>query len=226
MIEIPVKMVYIKIMKTIRVAVFDDNASRREGLRLLLEAMEDMECVATYEDGRDAVMRIRSSRPDVILMDINMPYVGGIEGVTLIKAEFPDIKIIMQTIFEDEDKIIAAICAGADGYILKQKSPMQLVDGIVEVINGGAPMTPTVAFKVLKLFSKGKNKPKSLDVNLTKRELEILELLVEGYSYKMIAEKCFITYATVNSHISNIYEKLQVNSVASAVSKALREGIV
>ncbi len=213
-------------MKIIKVAVFDDNAARRGGLQMLLDAMEDMTCVGAYDDCREVVDRVRSMQPDVILMDIDMPYVDGIEGVTLVKKAFPEIKVIMQTIFEDENKIVEAICAGADGYILKQKSPLDLVEGISEVMKGGAPMTPQVARKVLKVFSSAKVLPSSQDFKITKREKEILGLLVEGFSYKMIAEKCFITYATVNTHIGHIYEKLQVNSVAGAVSKAIKEDLV
>lgn len=209
-----------------KVAVFDDNLARREGLHLLIDAMDQMKCVATYPDCTDVVHRIKSILPDVVLMDINMPNVNGIEGLKLIKEAFPEIKVIMQTIFEDEDKILEAICSGADGYMIKQKSPMKLIEGITEVMEGGAPMTPTVAFKVLKLFNTSKTTLKRSSVNLTSREKEILNLLVDGYSYKMIAEKCFISYATVNKHISNIYSKLQVNSVAAAVSKALKEGLV
>lgn len=210
----------------IKVVVFDDNASRREGLRFLLDAMENLSCVGAFEDCRDVVARVAASMPDVVLMDINMPYVDGIEGVKLLKAKWPALKIIMQTIFEDEDKVLAAICAGADGYVIKEKTPLKLIDAITEVMEGGAPMTPSIARKVLKLFS-GKYAPKeSADIQLTQREKEVLSLLVDGYSYKQIAGKCFISYPTVNSHIRNIYEKLQVNSVAAAVSKAIKQGLV
>ncbi len=210
----------------IKVAVFDDNHSRREGLKLLLDAMDDMQCVGTFEDCRNAVENVRRVAPDVVLMDINMPHVDGIAGVRLIKEHFSEIKIIMQTVFEDEDKILAAISAGANGYIMKQKTPIKLIEGIHEVLNGGAPITPTVAEKILKLFS-GQLAPKrEVGVQLTKRETEILKLLVDGYSYKMIADKCSISYATVNTHISHIYEKLQVKSVSAAVAKAIKQGLV
>lgn len=210
----------------IKVAVYDDNRSRREGLELLLEAMEHMKCVGVFEDCRKIKHEVEQTNPNVILMDINMPYVNGIEGLKIVKSEYPDIKVIMQTIFEDENLILEAICAGADGYIIKQNSPMKLLDGIVEVMEGGAPMTPSVAYKVLKLFKVTLPKNVNNDIKLTPREKEVLKLLVEGYSYKMIADKCFVSYATVNKHISNIYKKLQVNSVAAAVSKALKEGLV
>lgn len=210
----------------INIVIFDDNKARREGLELLINAMEDMRCKGTFEDCRDIVFRVGHLNPDVILMDINMPHVDGIEGLKKVKEAYPKIKVIMQTIFEDENKILEAICGGADGYIIKQTSPMQLINGIQEVMNGGAPMTPSVANKVLKLLHGNNKRPSDAQIELTNREKEILSLLVDGFSYKMIGEKCFISYATVNKHISNIYEKLQVHSVGAAVSRALKEGLI
>ncbi|MEO1261156.1 MAG: response regulator transcription factor [Bacteroidota bacterium] len=211
----------------IKVAVFDDNDSRRDGLKLILNFTDDMKCVGTFADCRNVEQNVNKCNPDVVLMDINMPYVNGIEGVKILKNEFPGIKIIMQTIFEEEEKIIASIAAGADGYIMKQKSPLDLIEGIRQVLNGGAPITPRVAKKILKLFgSRVSPSPKKREIQFTRREQEILNLLVEGYSYKMIADKCNITHATVNSHIGHIYKKLQVNSAAAAVAKALKEKLV
>ncbi|MGB6035202.1 MAG: response regulator transcription factor [Cryomorphaceae bacterium] len=212
-------------MKT-RVAIFDDNLERREGLFLLLETIDNLECVGLFNDCRNVIADVESSKPDVVLMDIDMPHVNGIEGVLEIRKVHPDLKILMQTVFEDDDKIFAAICAGADGYILKQANPMKLIDAIKEVMEGGAPMTPVIAAKVLKLFQKNSGSKKQETFDLTKRELEILNLLVKGYSYKMIAEECHISYPTVNSHISKIYFKLKVQSSAGAVAIAVREGLV
>lgn len=209
-----------------KVAIFDDNRARREGLQLLVDAMENMKCVGVYPDCTDIVFRLKISAPDVVLMDINMPNVDGLVGLKLIKESSPHIKVIMQTIFEDENKILEAISSGADGYIIKHTSPMKLIDGIVDVMNGGAPMTSTVASKVLKLFNHSFKSNKTDEIELTNREVEILGLLVDGYSYKMISEKCFVSYATVNKHISNIYTKMQVNSVAAAVSFAIKNGLV
>lgn len=210
----------------IKIVIFEDNASRREGLKLLLDAMEDMVCIGTFEDCREVKKVIENNPPDVVLMDINMPYVNGLEGLKIIKSEFPEVKVIMSTIFEDEDKILEAICTGADGYLLKQKSPMKLLDGIVDVMKGGAPMTSTVAKKVLTFFSSPKHKTIKDTYGLTPREQEILKLLVDGFSYKMISHELFVTYATVNKHISNIYSKLQVHSVSAAVSLAIKQGLV
>ena len=210
----------------INIVVFDDNSARRQGLKMLINGIENMQCISTFRDCRDVVQNLKGMKVDVVLMDINMPNVNGIEGVKLIKNSYPDIKIIMQTIFEDESRILEAISAGADGYIMKQKSPLSLIDGIKEVMNGGAPITPSVAGKILKLFKNHPVRSHNSTVKLTKRETEILKLLVDGYSYKMIAQKCFISYPTVNTHVSHIYGKLKVKSVSSAVAKAIREGLV
>lgn len=209
----------------IKVAVFDDNKPRRELLQLLLSTTEGMECTGAFEDCRDVLKNILQNVPDVVLMDIDMPHVNGIEGLQLIKKQIPQVKVLMQTVFEQDEKIFDAICAGADGYILKKTPPAKLIDAITEVVSGGAPMTPTVAKQVLQLFN-SKNKKASVDFNLSSRELEILSLLVQGLSYKMIAEKCNISYATVNSHISHIYEKLHVKSGTEAVAKAIDHKIV
>jgi DNA-binding NarL/FixJ family response regulator len=210
----------------IRVILFDDHRERRDGLELLINSIGTMECIATYNDCRHVLKNVQDTNPDVVLMDIDMPFVHGIDGVRTIRSKYPDLKILMQTVFEDEKKVFAAICAGANGYILKQTNPLKLIDSISEVLEGGAPMTPTIAAKVLELFHKSQKITIRKDFELTKRELEILAFLVKGYSYKMIAKECFISYPTVNTHISRIYKKLQVQSASGAVSKALKEGLV
>jgi DNA-binding NarL/FixJ family response regulator len=136
------------------------------------------------------------------------------------------VKILMQTVLEDNARIFSSILAGADGYLLKQTQPAKLIEGILEVTQGGAPMTPVIAAKVLKLFAQRGSNSKAIDFQLSERELEILKLLAEGYSYKIIAARCNISYATVNTHVSHIYEKLQVKGVASAVNLAVREGLI
>ncbi len=210
----------------IRVVVFDDNPQRREGLELLINTMDNMVCIATFNDCRNAVKHVEETGPDVVLMDIDMPNVNGIDGTRLLKAHKPDLKVLMQTVFEDDNKVFAAICAGANGYILKQTEPAIMIKAITEVMEGGAPMTPLIANKVLGLFHDQNKKNKVNNFNLTQRELEVLQFLAKGYSYKMIANECNVSYPTINTHVTNIYAKLQVESVGGAVYKAMKEGLV
>lgn len=213
-------------MGTIKVAIFEDNKPRRELLQLLLNSSDGLSCTGAFEDGRAILENISANTPDVILMDIVMPHVNGIDALKQIRKIFPDIKVLMQTIFEDDDKIFNAIVAGADGYILKKTTPVKLLEAIEDVMQGGAPMSPSVARQVLLLFNNKLQHIQKKDFDLTTREQEILGFLVQGLSYKMIADKCSISYATVNSHISHIYEKLHVNSGIEAVAKAIEHRIV
>jgi DNA-binding NarL/FixJ family response regulator len=210
----------------IRVTVFDDNKTLRNGLELLINSSDRLSCAGAFQDCLHVIDDIKNTKPDVVLMDIDMPYVNGIEALKLVRQKFPSLKILMQTVFEDDDKVFASICAGADGYILKKTSPAKLIESIIEVNEGGAPMTPSVARQVLRLFSQSNKLGNGTEFNLSEREHEILSLLVQGLSYKMIAEHCFISYATVNTHVKHIYEKLQVHSVVEAVTKAIAHKIV
>lgn len=205
----------------IRIAIFDDNHKRRESLEMLIDLTEGMVCAGSFVNCSNVLMDIESSRPDLVLMDIDMPGVNGIEGVTIIRKKYPVLKILMQTVFEEDEKIFTCIRAGADGYILKKASPSELLKAIEEAMNGGAPMTPSIARQVLRFVGSTENKKQPEDFKLTARETEILSLLVQGLSYKMIAGRCFISLPTVNSHIQHIYEKLQVHSVVEAVTKAI-----
>ncbi|HRK59588.1 MAG TPA: response regulator transcription factor [Candidatus Kapabacteria bacterium] len=213
-------------METITTVIFDDNKPRRELLEMLINATEGLQCIGAYNDCTDVVEIIGHNIPDIVLMDIDMPYVNGIDGVRLIKQSFPQVIILMQTVFEDDKKIFDAIMAGADGYILKKATPQKLIESIFEAMEGGAPMSPSVAKQVLHLFHSQKPQQQENEFNLTKREQEILTLLVQGYSYRKISEKCFISYPTVNSHISHIYEKLHVKNGIEAVAKAIEKKIV
>ena len=213
-------------MGIIKVAVFDDNKPRRELLQLLLNSSDNLVCTGAFEDCRNVIKNISVNVPDVVLMDIDMPNVNGIEGLKLIKEYYPEVKIMMQTIFEDDDNIFNAIVAGADGYILKKTPPAKLLESITDIMMGGAPMTPTIARQVLQLFNNKHQRVEKKTFDLTSREEEILSLLVKGLSYKMIAAKCNISYPTVNSHISHIYEKLHVSSGTEAVAKAIEYKIV
>ncbi len=210
----------------LKVAIFDDNADQRDSLALLIGTDPNMRCVGQFEDCRDVLRHVAETSPDVVLMDIDMPHVDGIQGVELIKRHFPEVRVMMQTVFEDEDKVFAAILAGADGYLLKQTSPQRLMESLHELADGGSPMTATVARKVLSLFNKRAQIPAAKEFKLSDRELDVLRGLVDGLSYKLIAARLNISSSTVNSHVTSIYQKLHVHSVASAVSVALREGLV
>ena len=199
--------------KEIRVALFEDNYLLRDGYFQLINGTPGFTCVGAFDGAADLIFKIQRSEPEVILMDIDMPGINGIEAVSIIKQNFPNIYIIMQTVFEDDDKIFNAIQAGADGYILKKTPPAKILEAITEVQNGGAPMTPNIAAKTLQLFRSGmKSMPDKKTDRLNERQKEILECIVNGMSYKLIAEKLFISLDTVRYHVKNIYEILQVHS--------------
>lgn len=216
---------YLYRMKT-RVMVYDDNRGRLEAVKLLIEETGDMEFVGARENCNEAEADMQTLLPDVVLMDIDMPGTGGIEGLKRIRRCAPQVFIIMQTVFEDEEKIFAAIHAGAHGYFLKKTPSYKFIDGIREVLEGGAPMTPSVAKKVLDMFHRQPAHAAALSFDLTAREVEILSMLSKGLSYKMIADAVGISYHTVNSHLKKIYEKLHVHSATEAVAMALGHRLV
>lgn len=197
----------------IKVFIYDDNVGRRDSLKALLElspevvfAGEAVNCSHVKED-------MERSFPDVVLMDINMPVSDGIEGLKKIKENFPHIKVLMQTVFDDSDKVFDCIRNGASGYILKKDSPQRILQAIQEVYEGGAVMNPGIALKVLDYF-----KPQKVDTQLSGRETEVLKLLADGLSYKMVADKLFLSFNTVNTHVKHIYEKLHVSSLGEAIA--------
>lgn len=171
-------------MSKLRVAIFDDNQPRRELLQILIDSTDEFICAGAYEDCREVLKNIAANTPDVVLMDIDMPYVNGIEGLKLIKQEYPEIKILMQTIFEDEEKIFSAIVAGADGYILKKTPPVKLLEAIKDLAEGGSPMMPIVAKQVILLFKRKIHPLPKKDFDLTSRELEILSFWVKVTAIK------------------------------------------
>jgi len=210
----------------IRVVIFEDNRSLREGLAAMIGGTSGFECTGAFPNCNNLLKNIEQTKPDVVLMDIEMPGMNGIEAVSLIKEDYPGIKILMETIFDDDEKIFNSICAGAEGYILKNTPPAEIMEAIKEIYEGGSPMTPSIANRVLKMV---KEKPifgNKEFFDLSAREKEILSCLVKGMSYKMVADTCFISIETVNVHIKNIYKKLQVHSKSEAVAKAIKGRIV
>lgn len=211
----------------IRVAIFEDRKLVRDAFEAIINGTPGLVCTGSFANASDVLFNISRSRPDVVLMDIEMPGMDGVEATQLVHEKFPAIKVLIQTVFDDDEKVFKAICAGASGYILKNSTPAKFVESIVEVYNGGAPMSPSIASKVLQLFKKIAPQKKAADEEiLSKREKEILSLIVDGYSFKEIAENNFISYETVRTHVKNIYKKLHVASSTEAVVKALRQGIV
>ena len=211
----------------IKVAIFEDNKLLRESLQQLINSADVMACTGAFADANKLVRNIELANPDVVLMDIDMPGVSGIEAVSIIKDKFPAIKILMQTVFEDNDKIFAAICAGASGYMLKKTTPAKMIEAIQETYLGGAPMTASVATKVLQMFRVHlPADTKNEFIDLSEREKEILTLLVKAKSYKTIASECFISIDTVGTHVRHIYEKLQVHSKSEAVVKAIHQKLI
>jgi DNA-binding NarL/FixJ family response regulator len=213
-------------MKKIRVILFEDNTQLRESLFELIDSSDGFNCAGAFANCENIIQNIEQTKPDVILMDIEMPVINGIEAVRIVKGKFPSVKILMETIFEEDDKIFQSICNGAEGYILKNTPPDEMLAAIKEIYDGGAPMTPAIAIKVLRMFKSGLGNGKDETFRLTSREKEILKFLVDGMSYKMIADASFISIETVRGHIKNIYEKLQVHSKSEAVAKAIKRRIV
>ncbi|MDF2157049.1 response regulator transcription factor [Algoriphagus sp. CAU 1675] len=209
----------------IKLLIYEDNPQLREGLTMLIDGSEGFSVLAAFKNCSNVANEIKTYQPDVILMDIDMPGVNGLQGLKIIRETNTEVKILMLTVFDDHQNIFEALQNGANGYILKKTPPAKLLEYIEEASTGGAPMTASVATQVLKMFAQ-LNLPSDKDYNLSEREKEVLQWLVKGYSYKMIAAEMFIAMDTVRSHIKKIYEKLHVNSKSEAVAKAFRDKIV
>ncbi len=208
----------------IYVTIIEDHQDFREGLTFLLNASEGYTCVDNFGSAEEAISSL-SGREDVILLDINLPELSGIEAIPLIREKHPQVKIIMLTVCDDDDTIIQAILAGADGYLLKKTAPEKLLSSLQDTLEGGSAMTPSIANKVFSLFKK--HVPvKNNAISLSSRESEVLQLLVEGLDTAKVAKKLFISIQTVRNHIRHIYKKLQVHSKSQAVAKAIKEGLV
>lgn len=210
----------------IRVVLFEDNKNLRESLSMYLASTDGLWFSGAFSDARNALWAVKKHQPDVVLMDIQMPHITGIEAMMDIKKVFPETKVLIQTVYEDDDKIFQAICAGANGYVIKSTKPEVYVQAIKEVYEGGSHLSPTIASKVLAMFQSNYVKKEPNYIDLTPREKEVLGCMTKGMSYKMIADACDIKFSTVHSHIKNIYEKLHVNSAPEAVVKALEMRLV
>lgn len=207
----------------VKVIIYEDNENLRNSLQSLLRFQEDIDLLAVLPNAQSVLNDLEVFSPEVVLMDIDMPVVNGIEALRLLRVHYPDLPVIMLTVFEDNDNIFHAICAGASGYLLK-KNIDQVVPAIRDVLGGGAPMTGVVARKVLALFPRPAMPASGEESTLSARETELLQLLIRGYSYKMIAGELGITLETVRTHIKRIYRKMQVNSATEAIYKASRGG--
>jgi DNA-binding NarL/FixJ family response regulator len=211
----------------IRVAIFEDNPIMMDAYRSIINGSPVYTCTGSFTSCNNWKHDIEKSNPNVVLMDIEMTGIDGIKATRLIKKDFPVIRILIQTVFEDDAKVFEALCSGANGYILKSTSPVKMLEAITDVQNGGVAFNPAIAAKVAKLFQQFiVPSLTATDYHLTEREKEILQLLTEGISMPRIAEKIFLSYHTVRDHVKNIYQKLHVVSATEAVAKAIKEKLV
>lgn len=210
----------------IEVVLVEDNKTIRDGLSLLLNATDGLNCTAKYKNCEDMLLDLKNGKPDLILMDIGLPGMSGIEGVKKAREIFPDIVILMLSVYEDNDNIFQALCAGACGYLVKRTPPARLIEAIHEACEGGSPMSADIARKVVTFFHKNTKFIENSNKIISAREKEILNGLSSGNSYKMLADSLYISIDTVRYHIRNIYKKLHVHSQSEAVAKALRKGLI
>jgi DNA-binding NarL/FixJ family response regulator len=210
-------------MDTIKVLVYEDNRDLREGISFLLQATPGIKLVGAFSNVNNLKAELHALQPDVILLDIGMPGMTGLEALPIIKSLSPNTQVVMHTVFDDDDRIFLAVRSGASGYLLKGTPPAEIVQALLDVFRGGSPMTSSVARKVLQYFQQP---PKShpTDHLLSQREQDILRGLMKGFSYKLIADELGISIDTVRSHIRHVYDKLQVNSKTEAILRAMKEG--
>jgi len=209
----------------IKVAIIEDQRDIRECLTFLINGTDGFSCTGSYRSMEEALDRISHQLPDIVLSDIGLPGMNGIEGVRVLKERHPDLLILMSSIYDDDERVFDAICAGACGYLLKKTPPAKLLESIREAVAGGAPMTPEIARRVITLFREIRP-PERANYELTPHEIRLLKLFVEGHNYKTAAAELKVSINTVNFHVRNIYDKLQVHSRSEAVAKALLNRLV
>jgi len=212
-------------LNMIKVAIIEDHREFRDYLAALVGGADGFRCTGSYRSMEEALDKIGSDLPDGVLVDIGLPGMSGVEGVRVLKERYPQLVLLMQTVYEDDERIFDALCAGASGYLLKKTQPARLLESLREAVSGGAPMSPEVACRVIRLFREIRP-PERADYDLTPHEIRILKLLVEGHNYKTAAAELKVTPSTINFHLQKIYEKLQVHSKSEAVAKALRNRLV
>lgn len=211
--------------RIINAIIVEDQRDLREGLQTLINFTPGFKCSGAFRSMEEALARIKYDLPDVVLSDIGLPGMSGIEGIKILKENHPDLIILVLTVYDDNEKIFDALCAGACGYLLKHTDPSDLIKSVREAVSGGAPMSPEVATKVIKLFREVRP-PERVDYDLTPHETRLLKLLVEGYNYVTASEELKISYNTIKFHVRNIYDKLQVHSKSEAVAIAMRDRLV
>ncbi len=209
----------------IKVAIIEDRREIRESLAMLIGGTAGFECIAAYRSMEDALPRIGAKLPDVVLSDIGLPGMSGIEGIKILKEKYPNLLLIMLSIYDDDERIFDALCAGACGYLLKKTPPVRLLESLREAVDGGSPISPEVARRVITLF-RDVRPPERADYDLTPHEKRLLKMLVEGHNYKTAALDLNVSINTISFHMRHIYEKLQVHSKSEAVAKALRDRLV
>ena len=214
-----------KLPTEIKVAIIEDRREIRDGLAMLIGGTEGFRCTGAFRSMEEALARINSDLPDVALCDIGLPGMSGIAGMRLLKEQDPELLLLMLTVYDDDERIFDALCAGACGYLLKKTPPVRLLEGLKEAVAGGSPMSPEVARRVITLF-RDIRPPERADYELTPHETRLLKLLVEGHNYKTAALELNVSINTVSFHMRRIYEKLQVHSKSEAVAKALRDRLV
>jgi DNA-binding NarL/FixJ family response regulator len=206
---------------SIKVAIIEDQREVREGLAILINGTRGFRCTASFRTMEEALRLIGNELPDVVLTDLGLPGMSGVEGIRVLKERYPDLPLLALTVYDDDEEIFDALCAGASGYLLKETQPAHLLECIKDAHSGGAPMSPEVARRVVKLFREFRP-PDRANYKLTPAETQLLKLLVEGHNYKTAAAELGISTHTVSFHLGNIYQKLQVHSKSEAVAKALR----
>jgi len=210
---------------TIKVVIIEDRREIRDALTMLIGGTEGFRCAGAYRSMEDALERITGDPPDVVLCDIGLPGMSGIEGIRILRGRYAELIILMLSVYDDDERIFDALCAGASGYLLKRTSPARLIESLTEAVKGGAPMSPEVARRVVALF-RDVHPPERADYQLTPHETRLLKLLVEGHNYKTAAAELSVSFHTIHFHMRNIYDKLQVHSKSEAVAKALRNRLV